>query len=1238
MADKPTWNLDQIYWNSFREGAWPGLPNTLTYSFPTQVPDSYKFGLIPIQEGKSFSSFSLAQKSWAEFAVQQWADVVSIDFQPLGYGGGGQIRFMNTEDHNGGSAHAESINSNRRGDIWVHSDVKSNFNLDIGHNSVKTLIHELGHALGLQHPGDYDASDGPSNYDDDAPYAQDSHQYTIMSYFGAGNTGGFHPSAPQTPLLHDIYNIQRMYGANMSTRDGNTTYGFNSNTDNAVFNFTYNTEPALAIWDAGGVDWLDLSGSDQAATIALTPGEFSNIMGGVKNVAIAYETWIENARGGTANDYISGNELANKLYGMDGNDTINGGAADDTVRGHGGNDSLLGGTGNDSLVGGSGNDTLSGYHGNDTLRGENDHDTLIGGNGQDVLDGGFGNDWMSGGYGLDTFYGSNGSDTVSFAYSNANWTIHLDAGASGTATMGNGTENLYSIENIVTGHGHDVVHGSSKNNHISSNFGNDRLYGYEGDDTLEGGWGNDRLEGHGGDNRLEGGEGNDTLYHGVGDNYIDGGSGYDILRFNGGFDTGVNLYLHNAFSSQKIVDKPGTGNDIVSVIKGIERAEGTVHDDTIKGSWAVDNTLIGNAGDDEIWGFSSNNTLSGGYGNDTLFSGTGNDTMNGGSGTDMVSFEHANAGVTLLIGFAGAQNIAGFGTDKFVSIEGAKGSDHNDFLHGSSVYNVILGGDGRDFIDGRKGNDSLEGGAGRDTVLGGSGEDTIRGNDGNDSLDGQGSDDTLYGGSGNDTLVGGGGDDYINGGGDLDTATYAGASGFVAIDLDISGAQNTRAAGFDQLASIEAVVGTGYGDSLKAKSNGSRLFGEGGDDNLYGRDGNDSLVGASGDDTIHDTGGNDIINGGAGTDMVSYTQATAGVVVDLKETHQQTVGAGFDTLISIEQVRGTGFNDWLAGTDGINELHGLNGNDIMFGRSQNDSLNGGNGDDILDGGNGNDNLNGSFGVDAASYLTALAGVTVDLAITGWQYTSNWSEWDKLINIENLIGSFFNDTLRGDDNDNVINAGAGDDLIEARGGNDTVVAGLGGGSDEYDGGSGVDLLRFDDVSSALTIDLNAVANQVSGADVGADQVSNFENIVAGAGNDTVEGTFSANHFDGRAGDDLLRGRNGNDTLVGGDGNDTLRGGGHHDRLEGGAGNDLLTGNWGQDTFAFGIGTGHDIVTDFNPNADRLDFVAYGFDSFEDDVLANATNVRGSMLIDFGPAGMITVNGMSVGDFAADQVLI
>ncbi len=99
MADKSVWNLDQIFFNLFREGAWPGLPTSLTYSFPTQIPGSYKFGLIPINEGKSFSSFSLPQKSWAEFAVQQWEEVVAIDFQNLGL----QRRRQNPLHEHGGA-------------------------------------------------------------------------------------------------------------------------------------------------------------------------------------------------------------------------------------------------------------------------------------------------------------------------------------------------------------------------------------------------------------------------------------------------------------------------------------------------------------------------------------------------------------------------------------------------------------------------------------------------------------------------------------------------------------------------------------------------------------------------------------------------------------------------------------------------------------------------------------------------------------------------------------------------------------------------------------------------------------------------------------------------------------------------------------------------------------------------------------------------------------------------------
>ena len=860
----PVAGLDNIYNNMFREGTWGNI-SSLSFSFPTHVPsgaqEGYTFLGIPFGEGKSFTSFGLEQKSWTEYAIQQYADVIDVEFNNLGYGSGGDIRFMNTEDHSGGTAHAKAFNSDRRGDIWVHSDVASNFNLGMGKAAVETLIHEIGHALGLQHPGNYNASDGPANYYSDAVYQQDNEQYTVMSYFQAGKweNDAAHNSSIQSLMLHDIYVLQQAYGANMSTRSGDSRYGFNASgiDNNLAFDFTVNTEPALAIWDAGGVDWIDLSGSGEYATLSLREGEFSSIMGGVKNVAIAYGSVIENARGSLVDDFISGNDLDNVLEGWNGNDTLIGSNGADTLRGQAGDDSLSGGTGSDSLHGGSGNDTLNGYNGHDTLDGSAGNDEIFGLNGNDSLMGGSGDDLLAGGFGLDTIVGGSGNDTVSVTHSDVNWFIDLTSeGADhGTADSGSGIEDLFSIENVITGHGHDTVHGSDTGNYIETNFGHDGLYGYAGDDTLIGGWGNDSLFGHEGTNRLDGGEGDDVFYHGFGSNIILGGDGYDILRFNGGFDVGVNLYLHNQFSSQKIVDKAGSANDIFSTIKKIEQAEGTVHNDTIKGGFSVDNTLIGNAGDDEIWGFGGENDLQGGYGNDTLFSGSGDDTLNGGIGRDMVSFAHADEGVAIVLGYAGNQNINGFGTDRFVSIEDATGSDHNDFLHGSNVSNQIFGEGGRDFIDGRSGNDLLRGGDGRDTIEGGNGADTLHGDNGNDSLEGNGSDDTLWGGSGNDTLSGGSGDDYINGGGDLDTVSYAGASSYVIINLDLSTYQNTHTEGMDRLLSIEAVIGSDYNDSIRANSGGSRLYGEDGNDNLYGGVGNDSIVGGAGNDTLYDSGG-----------------------------------------------------------------------------------------------------------------------------------------------------------------------------------------------------------------------------------------------------------------------------------------------------------------------------------------------------------------------------------------------
>lgn len=217
-----------------------------------------------------------------------------------------------------------------------------------------TYMHEIGHALGLSHPGSYDASNGAVTYATGAEYLQDTQRYTIMSYFDAdedgsgtdhyGSNGQWRYA--QTPMLHDIAAAHAIYGADPTTRTGNTTYGFNSNAGKDVYDFTKNTNPIITIYDAGGIDTLDLSGFGSGQyggqVINLTAGSWSNVGGYMtNNLSIAYGTVIENAIGGSGNDTITGNAVANRLDGGGGNDTLNGGD---------GNDVLIGGAGTDTAV------------------------------------------------------------------------------------------------------------------------------------------------------------------------------------------------------------------------------------------------------------------------------------------------------------------------------------------------------------------------------------------------------------------------------------------------------------------------------------------------------------------------------------------------------------------------------------------------------------------------------------------------------------------------------------------------------------------------------------------------------------------------------------------------------------------------------------------------------------------------------------------------------------------------
>ena len=389
----------------------------------------------------------------------------------------------------------------------------------------------------------------------------------------------------------------------------------------------------------------------------------------------------------------------------------------------------------------------------------------------------------------------------------------------------------------------------------------------------------------------------------------------------------------------------------------------------------------------------------------------------------------------------------------------------------------------------------------------------------------------------------------------------------------------------------DLLVGHAGAIILNGGAGNDYLDGGAGNDTLNGGSGNDTLDGGTGNDTLDGGSGNDTLNGGDGDDTASYANGF-GVEVDLRMITAQTLNPSFsqrDTLISIENLTGSAYNDHLIGNSGANVLIGGDGDD---------TLNGGAGSDTLDGGDGNDTV---------SYVGHSTGVSATMLFR----IQNAQLEDELRNIENITGSAHDDFLTGGAGGNTLNGRAGADALR----------GL-DGDDELNGGSGDDILSGGDGDDTL--------NGGDGDDILYDNSSSYgdggnDTLNGGSGNDTLDGGTGNDTLDGGAGNDTLNGGDGIDTarydthsagvrvslaetgeqevnsdsgekdtltsienLMGSDFNDILTGNSGANTLDGGAGADTLTGGGGNDTFKFETGFGADTITDFTRDSDTLDF--------------------------------------------------